>query len=427
MLGKILGTIGTRYLIALLNLALIFVNAKVLGVEGVGRVGLIVASINIAVIFNGILSGGTIVYFMNRYSMRTIFLPAYLWTFVGSALACACMYLAGLLPAAYGPDIYLLAIVNSIVAANARFLLGKDHIKGFNLTFILQGGSLFFILLYLYYGANLREVRSYVWGLYATNSIALAASLILLLPYLLRETPRPAGKPLYKIVKEMFAYGLWAGADGLAETCTTRLNYFLMERFSGLGGVGLLDAGTKVSESVWHISRSVSFITYSNVARTADVSEQKRITLRLLKLTFCAMTLVMGCILCIPEWVYTDYLFSAEFGGVRKVITGLSAGIVTLGCNSVVGHYFIGSGKIRYSAASSCIGLVTLWIAGSVLIPAYGIVGAAVSTSIAFTAMLLFSLSVFMRQTSTTFLELIPGREDWEYLRRTYKERGKAS
>lgn len=43
MLKKILGTIGSRYLIAFLNLALIFINAKVLGIEGVGMIGLIVA------------------------------------------------------------------------------------------------------------------------------------------------------------------------------------------------------------------------------------------------------------------------------------------------------------------------------------------------------------------------------------------------
>ena len=51
---------------------LIFINAKALGVEGVGLVGIILASINIAVVFNGVLSGNTIVYFMNRYSIHTI-------------------------------------------------------------------------------------------------------------------------------------------------------------------------------------------------------------------------------------------------------------------------------------------------------------------------------------------------------------------
>ena len=40
-------TIGTRYLIAILNLALIFINAKVLGVEGVGLVGLILAFVGV--------------------------------------------------------------------------------------------------------------------------------------------------------------------------------------------------------------------------------------------------------------------------------------------------------------------------------------------------------------------------------------------
>ena len=66
-------TIGTRYLIAILNLALIFVNAKVLGVEGVGLVGLILAIVGIATMFCGILAGNTIVYFMNRYSASRIF------------------------------------------------------------------------------------------------------------------------------------------------------------------------------------------------------------------------------------------------------------------------------------------------------------------------------------------------------------------
>ena len=87
MLKKILGTIGTRYLIAFLNLALIFVNAKVLGVEGVGLIGLLLASVNIAIIFDSVLCGNTLVYFMNRYSIRAIIMPSYLWAFIGSGVA----------------------------------------------------------------------------------------------------------------------------------------------------------------------------------------------------------------------------------------------------------------------------------------------------------------------------------------------------
>lgn len=424
MLKKILGTIGTRYLIAFLNLALIFINAKVLGVEGVGLIGLIVASVNIALIFNSILCGNTIIYFMNRYSMPAVFVPAYGWAFIGSALACGGMQLTGLLPAGYGIDIYLLGVLNSLVAANARFLLGKDHIVGFNLTFVLQGGLLFFTLLYFYYVARQEEVQSYVWGAYITNGIAFLVSLILLFPSL-RDAMGERGKwkepSLPRMLKEMFVYGLWSGTDNLAEVCTTRLNYFLIQRFAGLGSVGLLDAGTKISESVWHISRSVSFIEYSSVAKTPSAAEQKRITLQLFKLTGCAMTAVMVMILLIPEWVYTDYLFSPEFSGMRRVILGLSAGIVALGCNSILSHYFIGTGRIRYSTASSCVGLLTVVAAGCVLIPRYGVVGSAVSCSIAFSAMLLFSLWIFKRQTGSRLRDFIPGRSDWAYFRTAFR------
>ncbi|MDR1936979.1 MAG: polysaccharide biosynthesis C-terminal domain-containing protein [Tannerellaceae bacterium] len=414
MLKDILGTLATRYLIAILNLALIFINARVLGIEGVGLVGLIWASVSINVTVNSIFSGNTLVYFLNQYPVRILYPVAVCWTFAGSALGCGALHLSGLLPEGYAFDIYGLTVLYSLGVAHSRFLLGKDHIRGFNLTNVLQGGLLFFILLYFYYVAHRQEVSAYIWGLYLTNGIAFAVSLFFLLPYLRKpEKPAAERKRLFPILKEMLAYGLWGSADNIAETCTTRLNYFLLERFAGVGSVGLLDAGVKISESVWNISRSVAYIEYNRIAKTQDKGKQKQITLQLFKLTFFAISFVMAGILLIPERVYTDYLFSMEFKGIRNVIAALSVGIVALGCNTILSHYFIGSGKIRYSTAASCIGLVCLLIAGSFLIPAYGVTGAALSAGIAFSAMLLFSLVVFIRRTKSRSRDFLPCRDDF--------------
>ena len=60
-------------------------------------------------------------------------------------------------------------------------------------------------------------------------------------------------------------------------------------------------------------------------------------------------------LLCIPEWVFTDYLFSQEFKGITSVIRGLSVGIVAFGCHTILSQYLIASGHVRYSAASSCV------------------------------------------------------------------------
>jgi len=412
MLKEILGTIGTRYLIALLNFALIIINAKVLGIEGVGIIGLIWASILINVTVNSLFSGSSIVYFIHKYPVRLIYPLAVAWILIGSAVGCFVLDLTGLLPTGYASDVYGLTALYSLGVAHSRFLLGSDHIRGFNLTNLLQGGLLFFLLLYFYYVAKWQAVDAYIQGLYITNAVAVVVSLFLLLPYLLKKETahRP---PFLGVIREMLVYGLWGSADNLAETCTTRLNYFLVERFLGMGSVGLLDAGTRISESVWNISRSVAYIEYNRIAKTEDSAGQTLITLRLLKLTFLSLGLVMAAILLIPERFYTDYLFNEGFEGIRAVIAALATGILMLGGNTILSHYFIGSGRIKYSTVSSCIGLLSLLVAGALLIPAYGVVGSALASSVAFTAMLLFSLLAFVKLSKCRWRDFLPHKDDF--------------
>ena len=416
MFKDIVNTIGARYLVAFLNLLLIFINSKVLGPEGMGKVGVIYASANLAVIFNSILCGNTIVYFMNRYNLRYVFYPAYIWAFVGSVVACGVMYFFGMLPEGYEMAVFGLAVLNSLITANSLMLLGKDNVKGFNLTVVIQGILTFVLLLCMYYMADYKNIDGYLIGLFMAWLIAYLYSMILLLSYLGKKKNNTVEKSFSAVLREMFLYGIWSSADNLAEGLATRLNYFLVQHSGGYGSVGLLDSGTKMSESVWHISNSVSYMEYNSVSKTTDVEVQKRTTLRLFKLTYCALMVVMAFIVSVPEWVFTDYLLTSEFAGIREIIIGLSVGIIALGSNRILSHYFIGSGKIKYSTVCSVLGLVVLLVAGAFLIPSYGVFGAAITSSMAYTCMLIFSIIVFMKQTQTTLREFVPTKEDWREL-----------
>jgi O-antigen/teichoic acid export membrane protein len=402
--------------VAFLNLLLIFINSKVLGREGMGLVGVIYASANLAVIFNSILCGNTIVYFMNRYNLRYVFYPAYIWAFFGSAVACMLMFFFNMLPEGYEMVVFGLAVLISLVTANSLMLLGKDNVKGFNLTFIFQGFLTFLLLLFLYFVVDYKNITGYLTGLFIAYVAAYIYSMVLLLPYLGKKNNVFVDKPFSNVLKEMFLYGIWSSTDNLAEGLTTRLNYFLVHNTGGYGNVGLLDSGTKMSESVWHISNSISYIEYNSVSKTTDRQEQKRVTLQLFKLTYCALIIIMFLIACIPEWFFTKYLLTSEFAGIRNVIIGLSPGIVALGSNRILSHYFIGSGRIKWSTFCSVFGLVTLLIAGLFLIPAYGVFGAAVTSSIAYTCMLIFSVIVFKKQTGSLFREFVPSKDDWNEL-----------
>ena len=400
MLKKILATVGTRYVIAALNLVLMLINSRVLGRHGMGLAGVVYASANVAVMFASVLCGNTIVYFMRSKRLSVVVSAAYVWALAGSGLACGVMAAVGMLPAGYGWAVFGLAVLLSLVNVHLRVLLGWDRIRAFNAVFLLQGAGLFVILLALYYVAGWRDVAGYVWGLYLTNLASWAVSLLVMM----RGVTHPLrcaidARAWLRDVREMFAYGLWSSVDNLAENLSARLNYFFLQRFGGYGSVGLLDVGTRVSESLWHISHGVSFIAYGEITRATDAERQRRLTLRLLPPTMGALTVAMGVVLCIPEWVYTEWLFTPEFTGIRSVIAGLSVGIVAFGGNRILSHYFIGTGRVRVSAACSCVGLALLCASAAVMVPRWGVVGAAGASSVAYVGMFLFSVAAFVRIT----------------------------
>lgn len=128
MLRKIIETIGTRYLVAFLNLILLVLNARALGIHGVGLIGLVLAAVNV-MMWQQWLSGNTIVYFMNRYPSFQVFIPAYLWTISMGAGFCIMWSKRPLILKIYGIHVYLLSLLLSLTAANARFLLGTDCIQ----------------------------------------------------------------------------------------------------------------------------------------------------------------------------------------------------------------------------------------------------------------------------------------------------------
>ena len=152
------------------------------------------------------------------------------------------------------------------------------------------------------------------------------------------------------------------------------------------------------------------------MAKTSEATEQKRITLQLFKLTFCALALVMGCILLVPEWIYTDYLFSAEFKAYvsdRRIIDRNRS--VRLQQHHQPLFHRQRKDPVQYGKLvrrAYC-----LLISGFLLIPSYGVVGSAITTSIAFTSMLVFSLTVFSRQTLTRWNEFLPNKKDFQACR----------
>lgn len=402
MLKKVFGTIGIRYFVAILNFVLIFVNANVLGRDGLGQIAMVLASANIGIACSSILTGSSIVYYLKENPLTLILLPAYAWAIIGSFLTTLVLTLLGVASWSHFLSIFLISVLISLVNANTRFLLGLNRIFQFNMINAIQGFLFFFVLLLCYFVLGHKEVDDYLGATIFSQSIVFFLSFYLLRSHLKTED----WKRIPILLRKMLTFGLWGGLDNLAEQLTIRANYFLLYRYGGFGNVGLFEPGNKISESVWHVSRSVSAIEYNEIAEVQEEERQIAVYLRLLLLTLAIVIPIVGVLICIPEYVFTDLLFSEKFQGISSIILLLSPGIIAFAAHTITGHYFIGSGKIKYSAYASVFGLIVLLLVGIIIIPGHGVEGAAMTASITYIMMFIFSFTLFKIKSKRTFKAL---------------------
>ena len=78
-------------------------------------------------------------------------------------------------------------------------------------------------------------------------------------------------------------------------------------------------------------------------------------------------------------------------------------------------------GKPKYNLFASLIGLSVTLISAFILISTLGILGAAITTTLTYTALFVYQWIVFHKQTGSRLVQLIPNKEDWGWVKTTMK------
>jgi hypothetical protein len=82
MFRKIIGTIGTRVISAVLTLLISVLNARYLGPANLGTIALLILSVTFIQLFNNFIGGGALVYMTPRAGFFKLFVSGYAWTLV---------------------------------------------------------------------------------------------------------------------------------------------------------------------------------------------------------------------------------------------------------------------------------------------------------------------------------------------------------
>ncbi|MEI7663206.1 MAG: oligosaccharide flippase family protein, partial [Bacteroidota bacterium] len=374
MFKKIIGTIGTRVVTAVLAFATWILNANYLAPEKVGTISLIIFSVAIIQLFTNFVAGAALIYMTPRTGIYKLFIPAYAWTFMVTLLSAFVMEAVGrlfpvieLIPAGYFIQVLMLSFVMSFTSVNYMLLLGLEKVNSYNMVSLVQGILLFAILLVALFGMHDFDVMTYYWPLFISYIAAFLFSLVILFPSF-KRVPLTGMGPL---MKEILRFGTYVQFANLFQTMNYRLSLKFVDYFSGRAAVGILSLGMQLAEGLWLISKSLGTVQYSRLSNEMNFDYAGRLTLTFAKISWVVTAIAMACLLAIPKSLF-DLVFSARFGDVKLVLVSLSFGVVELSVSIIFSGFFSSINKPYHKMLSSAPGLIATIGLGLLLIPRYG-------------------------------------------------------
>ena len=246
-----------------------------------------------------------------------------------------------------------------------------------------------------YYLLDIQKPEMYIWGMLMGNGLCSLYCIAILMRHIMAEERCKCS--YQELIIQMARFGGWNMVDNVAGQVTLRINYFLLERFVGLSAVGIYEGALKLAESILMVPRSLAPIFYGAVTKLEQSIERFHVTRNYLTVVILSVGAVMTALLEMPEWVYTQYIFSEEFAGVKALLQLMSIGVIANACNIIIIHYFTAIGKIKQAAISTLLGAMAIMLSSPLLINYldWGQHGAAAALSIAYCVTALYNLTVY--------------------------------
>ena len=401
----------------LTQLATLIMGTKFLGAAEWGTAFIAQTDITFLLIGIELVAGSGLVYFTPRKRLSTLMKISYGWIAFVMLIYIVVFNLLHLfpwvyriIPQHYSTLILAMTFVYSLHEFNLNYFLGKEKVATFNWLFLIQILTQVTMMAVLIFALNLRTAKALLYSQFCGYSLALVIGWILLFPTLKREER----EPLKGNLKEMLHYGAFMQLSMLVSTLNKRLGLYLLNTHCDERSIGVYASGTQVTEGVGIVSQSIGLVEFSALSNNEKAQRATLLTLRFMKLAVL-LTFAALFVICLLPTSFFEWLFSAEFSGIRPVILLIAPGIVFFAAHTVLANFFSGTGQPKYNLYASLIGLSVTVVSAFVLIPWLGIRGAAITTTLTYTALFVYQWIVFHRLTGSRLRQLVITKDDWEW------------
>lgn len=299
-------------------------------------------------------------------------------------------------------------------AALVGVFLGKDDIKRLNYAYVGPWAATLavFVVLALLFGRTVR-VALIAWAL--GQLLAAAYSVWLSRPH---WSPLALDSVTLERLRGLMRFGVQAGLANLVGFLNYRMDAIMVEVYLGQGPLGVYAVGVKVAEGLWFFSQAIMTASYAGIGSRSR-EEAAQLAARGMRHSMFIIGLLAVTLLLTAQPLLL-LLYGSAYRGAIVPFRWLVPGIAFYGLASVFSAYYTNQ-LGRPQVALLIAGFSMLLNLGSCvfLIPAFGLSGAALASTLGYSLAITAGVVVFHHDTGLGWREilLVDGEDLRDYLR----------
>ncbi len=270
----------------------------------------------------------------------------------------------------------------------STILQGLQSIITLNIVNLSQGGVTVAFTIFFIVGLNL--------GITGALISYLGAGLLglIMLTMILEKKGgvfKSSWNPL--VMRNTLSFGLKGQIGNILQFFNYRLDLFIVNYFLGPSDVGIYSVSVGLAELLWHFPNAVGFVIFPKAANTKP-ELLNEFTPRVLRITL-GVTAAGGMGLLILGKPVISIIYSSTFLAAYIPMLALLPGVVLLGGAKVLTNEIAGRGYPHYNSINAGFALLLTVILDLSLIPRYGVLGAAIASSIAYAAVFFAAITFY--------------------------------
>ncbi|WP_265427142.1 oligosaccharide flippase family protein [Chryseobacterium sp. YIM B08800] len=385
-LQKSFVTVVGKFLGAFLTLLTSILLARILGVADVGKYQLMVTSQTMAITFLAMGFGNATIYIVNNLKenkSKVVSNTFKFYSVISVIFTFVFFYILYINTDYFGNYSYFPLLIFSLGAGSLLLYnillpilyIDLDVIKLQILSILSSFLLLTGLVLYYFLGSLNIELVLFLVGI--SNIVSL-----LLLIYFIRKQIRLEIKLDFVLLRKIFIYGIKISSTNLVFIFSSNVVVFLLKHYNanGFEDIGLYSRATAIINIFTMLPSSIGPLIYSKWASSKiDVLHiQVEKTIRIL--TF--LSFICFIIVLLGGEFFITFLYGKEFIMAKGALLILCGSIVFTSIILVLTNLFSSIGKPMVTLLTFTISLIITFLFSLILIPIYGIEGAAFSVLI---------------------------------------------